>query len=77
MVIRFSQAAARRKREEWLMLAQVVMIGTSAGFSGKVEPIEALARALGLPYPGAGAGAGADDGGLSDLMARLHGPRGG
>ncbi len=75
MVVRFSQAAARRKREEWLMLAQVVMIGTSAGFSGKVEPIEALARALGLPYPGAGAGA--EDGGLSDLMRRLHEPRGG
>lgn len=57
------------------MQAQVVAAGTAAGFYGTTEPIEGLARALGIPYPGGLARA--PGGQVSDIVASLYATRGG
>lgn len=71
MIVRMSEAAGRRRREEALLQAQVIAAGTAAGVYGKSEPIEALARALGLPYP-TSAAAGAPGGEVRDIIAKLN-----
>lgn len=44
----FARLAERRRRYDMMAQAQVSAIGTNAGFSGKDEPLKALARSLDL-----------------------------
>ena len=75
LIVRMSQAAARRRAGEWVMLAQVIAAGTGAGFSGDWKPIQALARNLGVPVPGRRAEK-ADVRNLGAALARFEGKRG-
>lgn len=58
------------------MSAHVIAAGTAAGVYGKSEPIEALARALSLPYFGGPAVGGASEREIPDLVAKLKAARG-
>lgn len=70
-----TQAAQERRAREWVLLAEVIAAGVAAGFSGKWEPIQALARQLGAPVPGLRA-QDAQPGRFGDLLAHLERRRG-
>jgi hypothetical protein len=71
-MVRMTQAASRRRRGEWVMLAQVIAAGVGAGFSGNWKPIQALARSLNIPVHGGSGPREVRDAEVGDLVTRLH-----
>lgn len=51
------------------MLAQVIAAGVSSGFSGKWDPIHALAESLDVPF---GRARGAGGAPVGDIVGRLY-----
>ncbi|MCP4868274.1 MAG: hypothetical protein GY898_06100 [Proteobacteria bacterium] len=70
LMIRMAQAAGRRRRHEWVMLAHVIAVGVNAGFTGNFKPLHALAKTLDVSTSSAGARAQGSD--MGDVVTRLY-----
>lgn len=70
MLVRMAEAAGRRRRHEWVMLAYVIAAGVNAGFMGNYKPLEALAKTLRVSTSGAAKRA--QGGEMGDVVSRLY-----
>lgn len=70
MIVRMATAAGRRRRHEWVMLANVIAVGVNAGFTGNFKPLQALAQTLDVPTSAASKRARGEE--MRDVVSRLY-----
>ena len=70
MIVRMAEAAGRRRRHEWVMLAHVIAVGVNAGFTGKFQPLQAMAKTLGVSTSAVGQRAEGVE--MRDVVSRLY-----
>lgn len=70
LIVRMADAAARRRRHEWVMLAHIIAAGVNAGMSGDFKPLRALSETLGVSQAAGGLRARGLE--MGDVVTRLY-----